>query len=556
MKFHTILLTLLAACITPLTAADWLELPAKAGTANGKKIVLISGDEEYRTEETCPMLAKILSQKYGYDCTVLFAINPAGGYIDPNCQDNIPNTPALNSADLMIIGSRFRQLTFDQLSPIASYLNAGKPVIGIRTATHAFSGDAAKGNFKWAEFGLNILGEKWVSHHGTHGVQGTRGVIEPAQAKHEILRGVGEIFGPTDVYTVTHLDLAATTLLLRGAVTETLEPASPNITGVKNNPMMPLAWLRDYTSPDEAKKGRAFCTTMGSSTDFADEDLRRLIVNAALHLTSQPVPDKADVTPVDPFQPTGFKNIDEKEYPGFYKTRNLKPADYVLGKSPSTGLPSATPKPAGEAKPANTGASLNDAPENAPHALMPVPGTATAQRSQAVAPPVEGERIVLIGNGLAERDLYYNRIETELQLRYPAAQLFFRNMGHQGDTPGFRPHPARRTQWAFPGAEAFRPENKIHNGKGFYPMPDEWLAFLKADTIVACFGYNESFDGAGRVADYQAELDAFVKHTLSKAYNGKAAPRLVLVSPIAFENLSASADLPAGEKENASLSLY
>jgi mono/diheme cytochrome c family protein/glucose/arabinose dehydrogenase len=129
-------------------------------------------------------------------------------------------------------------------------------------------------------------------------------------------------------------------------------------------------------------------------------------------------------------------------------------------------------------------------------------------------------------------------------------------MGHVGDTPGFRPHPSRVSQWAFPGAEKFHPDLKAHNGKGFFPTPDEWLAFLKADTIIAFFGYNESFEGPERVANFEAELDAWVEHTLSKAYNTKAAPRLVLASPIAFENQSAKRDLPDGEKENANISLY
>ena len=552
MKPSTILFSVLALFTASAMAEDWLHLPAKAGTANGKKIVLISGDEEYRTEETCPMLAKILSQKYGYDCTVLFAINPNGGYIDPNYQKNIPGTEKLGSADLMIIGSRFRQLPFDQLSPIAKFLNAGKPVIGFRTATHAFAGEEQTGNLRWAEFGLKILGEKWVAHHGVHGVQGARSVVEAAAASHEVLRGVGEIFGPSDVYTVSNLNPAAATILLRGAVTETLDPASKNIDGPKNNPMMPLAWLRDYTSPDGTRQGKAFCTTMGTSGDFADADLRRLIINATLHLTGLQVPDKADADPVDPFQPTPFKNINEKEFPGFYQNRNLKPGDYRLGQSPATGLPIPGAKPAPEAKKS----ASNNAPDNATHAQMPDPETASAQRPQAIAPPAAGERIVLLGNGLAERDLYYNRIETELHLRYPEQQLFVRNMGRPGDTPAFRPHPGRETQWAFPGAEQYRPELSVHRGKGFFPAPDQWLAHLKADTIVTFFGYNESFDGADKVADYQAELEGFVKHTLSKAYNGKAAPRLVLVSPIAYENLTAKYDLPAGEKENASLSLY
>ncbi len=239
---------------------------------------------------------------------------------------------------------------------------------------------------------------------------------------------------------------------------------------------------------------------------------------------------------------------------------NRKPEDYALGKSPATS----------DLKiPAVKGASASDKaakkeekkrPDNsgdgAPHAPEVDPPAASKARPQVVAAPAKGERIVLIGNGLAERDVYYSRLETELHLRFPASELFFRNMGKPGDTPGFRPHPSRVSQWAFPGAEKFHPDKTIHNGKGFFPTPDQWLHHLKADTVVAFFGYNESFDGQGAVANYQAELEAFVQHTLSKAYNGKEAPRLVLVSPIAYENQSAKRDLPNGEKENANLSLY
>jgi len=192
----------------------------------------------------------------------------------------------------------------------------------------------------------------------------------------------------------------------------------------------------------------------------------------------------------------------------------------------------------------------------APHALTQDPPAATTARPQAISPPSSGERLVFIGNGLVERDLYYSRLETEFYLRNPNKQLIIRNMGRPGDTPGFRPHPARKSQWAFPGAEKFRPENATHSGGGFFATPDQWLTHLKADTIVAFFGYNESFDGPQRVANYEAELDAFVVHTLSKAYNGSAAPRLVLVSPIAYENLSKSRDIPDGTKENANLKLY
>ncbi len=554
--------TLLAVAASAL-AQDYLDLPAKpgVGAGKGKRIVLVAGDEEYRSEESCPMLAKILSQKHGFHCTVLFSTDPAGGYIDPNNQNNIRGTALLDQADLLIIGTRFRQLPDDQLAPFARFLDAGKPVIGFRTATHAFTGGAKTGEFKWADFGLKILGEKWVSHHGVHKKEGTRSVIETANASNEVLRGVGEIFGASDVYGIANLDQKAATILLRGAVTESLDPKSKAVTGQKNEPIMPLAWLRGYTAPNGTTKGRAFCTTMGASVDFADENLRRLVVNAAHHLVGLAVPAKADVGYVDPFTPTFYGFIKDA---GYYKQRNLKPADFALGKSPSTGLPDAPAKTEEKKEPpkaAKAGASGEKARPNksgagAPHAPSAEPPTASSARPQAVAPPAKGERIVLIGNGLAERDVHYSRIETELQLRYPGQQLFLRNMGHVGDTPGFRPHPARVSQWAFPGAEKFNPDKLVHNGKGFFPTPDQWLTHLEADTIVAFFGYNESFDGPSKVANFEAELDAWVTHTLSKAYNGKAAPRLVLVSPVAFENQSAKRDLPNGEKENANLILY
>ncbi len=218
-------------------------------------------------------------------------------------------------------------------------------------------------------------------------------------------------------------------------------------------------------------------------------------------------------------------------------------------KAKKTNLKTAAQKADARNWPDNSGGS-------APHAPANEPPAATSVRAQKMAAPERGERIVFIGGGLAERDVYYSRFETELHLRYPDKQLIVRNMGRQGDTAGFRPHPARKSQWAFPGAEKFHPTLQQHNGKGFFSTPDQWLTHLKADTILAFFGFNESFGGPAGVANYEAELDAFVKHTLSKAYNGRQAPRLVLVSPIAFENLSEKRDLPDGKQENANLKLY
>lgn len=184
----------------------------------------------------------------------------------------------------------------------------------------------------------------------------------------------------------------------------------------------------------------------------------------------------------------------------------------------------------------------------------------------------KGTRIALIGNNLGSRMIHYDNFETELQLRFPTYELFIRNMCEEGETPGFRPHASRNSPWAFPGAEKFQVEraNLVKKedaggtlemddpGEGFFETPDQWLSRLKTDVIISFFGFNESFAGKAGLENYKAELDAFIKWTLKQKYNGTSAPKLVIVSPIAFEDLShkSSYDLPDGRKENENLLLY
>ena len=315
-----------------------LQFPAK-GSAKGK-IVLVSGDEEYRSEETMPMLAKILSQTHGFDCTVLFSMSEDGSYIDPNNQAGIVGWEHLDDADLMIIGTRFRTPSESQAKHVTKFINDGKPLIGIRTSTHAFNGKGTfGGDVNYGMFGRKILGEQWVSHHGKHKHQGARGVVVPSAKDHPILNSVSDIFVPSDVYEVKHLT-DQDTILMRAAVTESLDPKSANIEGPKNDPMQPFAWLHPYVSPD-GSKGHSFCTTAGASVDMVNEDLRRMIVNAAYFLTGQEVPAKADVAFIDPFYPTFYGFVREK---GYYKGLNLQPSDFGMGKSPSREDPKGSPQ--------------------------------------------------------------------------------------------------------------------------------------------------------------------------------------------------------------------
>jgi hypothetical protein len=327
--------TCLAAIIVPAASnagqPQWLELEGTPGRpGNGKHIVLVSGDEEYRSEESCPMLAKILSGHHGFKTTVLFAIHPDGGYIDNNYQKNIPGMEAIRSADLVIIGTRFRNLPDEQFQPLADHLNAGKPIAGFRTATHGFKTPRSTGGINWNRFGPDILGEGWVSHHGHHKHQGARSATGPGGQGHPILRGVETIFAESDVYGINAVTEMNATILLDAMVTATLLPDSAVI--AEREPQ-PAAWLRTYATP-QGGRGTAFCTTFGASCDFDDPNLRRLLINASFFLTGLEVPEEADVDYVDPFSPSAF-NFNGK--PDYYRNLDLKPADYAPGNSPQTG---------------------------------------------------------------------------------------------------------------------------------------------------------------------------------------------------------------------------
>ena len=316
--------------VTVRAADPWVVYEGGSGPGKGKHIVLVSGDEEYRSEEALPQLGKILSLRHGFKCTVLFAIDPEKGYIDPNNQNNIPGLEALGSADLMVIFTRFRDLPDEQMKHVVDYVEAGKPIIGMRTSTHAFNmpkdrtyakyGNGYGGDDFKGGFGKQVLGEKWVSHHGHHKVESALGLIAPGAKGHPILRGIvdGDIWGPSDVYGVNLPITGDTRYLVLGQVLAGMEPDDPPAkpaphrkTGVvmdKNEPMMPVAWTRTY------KGGRIFNTTMGASVDLESEGLRRLMVNAAYWCVGleDKIPAKSDVRVVGEFKPS-FLRIHARE---------------------------------------------------------------------------------------------------------------------------------------------------------------------------------------------------------------------------------------------------
>ncbi len=292
------------------------------------------------------MLAKILATHHGFTCVVLFAQNPeTPGTIDPTYLKNIPGLENLDDADLMYIFTRFRALPDDQMAHVDNYLKSGKPVIGMRTSTHAFLFDTTSiynhysngynGPKKEWEggFGRFILGEKWIAHHGHHRHQSTRGIFAEGAENHPVVKGIknGEIWGPTDVYAARNPLPGDSQPIILGQVINrpgeydendafygmresdsevaTTNPSRKDGAN-PNDPMMAVSWVKSYQVPG-GKKGKVFTSTIGSSTDLTNEALRRLFVNATYWTLDLEVPEKANAEIVGQYNPTAY-NFKEK----------------------------------------------------------------------------------------------------------------------------------------------------------------------------------------------------------------------------------------------------
>lgn len=328
-RFPALPVVLFLTLNVPARAQQWVEYPAHDGPGAGRHIVLVAGDEEYRSEEALPMLGKILAVRHGFRATVLFSINPDDGTIDPTNQTNIPGFERIADADLVVMLLRFRELPDEQMKHLAAHLNAGKPILALRTSTHAFqysrnpASPFAKYGWQSTEwtggFGQYVLGETWVSHHGHHGKESARGLINGLYADDPVLRGVRTIWGPTDVYGVKHLPADARVLVFGQVLTGMRPSDPPNY----EKSIMPMIWQRDYRT-ETGNMANILCSTIGAATDLECADLRRLCVNFcywSLGLGDK-LPAEANVDYVGAFEPSNF---------GFNGwKRGVKPTDHLL----------------------------------------------------------------------------------------------------------------------------------------------------------------------------------------------------------------------------------
>lgn len=322
-------------CFGTLLHAAGITYQGGEGPGRGKRIVLVAGDDaEYHSEEALPALAKILAVRQGFTCTVLFSINADDGTIDPRAKRNIPGLEALQTADLLILFIRWRDLPDGQMKYFVDYFESGRPIIALRTGTHPFELKTSRTYERWSwdskipgwegGFGRRVLGETWVAHHGNHGSQSTRGWFAPGANDSPILRGIedGEIWGPTDTYEI-RLPMPPTCQpLLLGQVLSWLSPEGSPVAG-KNDPMMPIAWTNTFTT-DSGKTARVFTSTIGAADDIENEALRRMITNAVYWSLGmeKTIPPRANVAFVGKYDPHSFLNE--------IYTAGLKPADLAI----------------------------------------------------------------------------------------------------------------------------------------------------------------------------------------------------------------------------------
>ncbi len=312
-------ITIAAAALTVSSIAETLVYEGKAGIGKGKHIVFIANDHEYRSEETCPALAKILAKHHGFRCTVIFGLDEEGAIKGGG--GNMPGLEALKDADLLFFYTRFMNLPDEQVDLLVNYFERGGPVVGVRTSTHCFNGQTGKWsklnfNYEGEDYhgglGEQIFGNTWhktrgQSHYGSNHVMGCRITPDASAASHPILKGVVRIHAYSGAYK--SLPPPDATPLLEVQVLNTFH-ASDDINADK--PIVNGGWTRDhYVAPSgEKKDARVVYASYGASEDLLSEDGRRFLVNACLWAGGweKKIKGNLNVDIVGGFDPSAYNN--------------------------------------------------------------------------------------------------------------------------------------------------------------------------------------------------------------------------------------------------------
>ena len=281
----------------------------ESGPGKSKHVVFIASDHEYRAEETCPAIARILAKHHGFKCSVIFGVNDQG-FIDPG-SSNIAGTKLLDEADLLFIFTRFLDPSDEQMKPIDDYLNRAGPVIGLRTSTHAFRNPKStykKYSFRYPGdeykfgFGRQVLGESWAGHYGPNHKSSTRLDIVPKNQGHVVLSGCKDMHGMAGAYKA---DPEPNSVIL--AMSQPLSGMEPDSATDESKKPVPGLWVRTYQGA-KGKEGRVLATTQGASECILNDGLRRCLINGVFWTMGleEHITDDLAIDFVGPYKPKTF----------------------------------------------------------------------------------------------------------------------------------------------------------------------------------------------------------------------------------------------------------
>lgn len=307
-----------------------------AVAAHPLHVAILTGDEEYRSEESMPMIGKMLQRDFGAHVTIGFSVD-GNGHVDPDAVESMTGTEAIEDADVLVLFLRFRRPSEEAFGRILAHLKAGKPVVGFRTSTHAFrfaedsphvqwgfqDDPTFKHSFAGGDLTRELLGQKWIIHHG-HFSDGKNPLtdVSKTDVKHPILNGVEPFSAYSWLYHVQgggDTIAGDPTILLQGKSLRSEHEAEGNTDRypLKN----PVAWTKTHQWGE--KPGRVFMTTLGHPYDFRSPAMRRLAIQGILWAAGREdlIPeDGANTETVGNYEPnnSGFNN-DFKP--------NMKPSD-------------------------------------------------------------------------------------------------------------------------------------------------------------------------------------------------------------------------------------
>jgi type 1 glutamine amidotransferase len=215
------------------------------------KVCLLSGCDTYDSEASLPPFQEYLEKHYNIVCT----------RVVKQAVDDLPGLEQLDDCDVAFMFIKRMKLKGEQLERFKKYATSGRPIVGVRTASHAVQ--------TWLEFDLEVLGGNYHSHHPVGPV--TTIEVAAGAEHHPILAGValksaGDALYKNSGYA-SDIDV-----LLRGTI--------------PGQPVEPIAWTR------QPKGGRVFYTSLGAQDTFRDPDFRRMLANAVFWTAGRSVQTK------------------------------------------------------------------------------------------------------------------------------------------------------------------------------------------------------------------------------------------------------------------------